>query len=115
MKVRAVLLAIIAVLGGWLISRAWRGRYSFYRRVALITGGSRGLGLVLARQLCNEGAKVVLLARDKDELARAQSELAGRGGDVLTISCDLRDPGQLKATVEEALQKFGNVDILINN
>src|SRR4051794_19243631 len=113
---RRLLSSIIAVLfGGWIISRIWRGRFSFAGRVTVITGGSRGLGLVLARQLCDEGAKVILLARDEGELARARSELTSLGGKVTTIPCDLREPAQIKAAVAEALQKFGRIDIVINN
>ena len=51
-------------------------RFSYRDKVALITGGSRGLGLIIARQICNQGGKVALLARDPAELARAKSDLA---------------------------------------
>jgi NAD(P)-dependent dehydrogenase (short-subunit alcohol dehydrogenase family) len=83
--------------------------------VVLITGGSRGLGLVLARQFCAEGARVALLARDPDELARARAELLQRGGEVLNISCDLLDRAQSEAAVEQVVDHFGGLDVLINN
>jgi hypothetical protein len=76
-------------LAGCLISRATRHTCSFANKVILITGGSRGLGLVLARKSCAQSARVALLARDTDELARAREELVSRGGEALTISCDL--------------------------
>ena len=58
----------MTILGAWLASRAWRNCFSFAGKVVLISGGSRGLGLILARQISNEGGKVALLARDADEL-----------------------------------------------
>ena len=102
-------------LAGCLISRATRRTCSFARKVVLITGGSRGLGLVLARQFCAEGARVVLLARDPDELARAREELVQRGGEVLTISCDLLDREQIDAAVQQVVEQLGGLDVVINN
>jgi NAD(P)-dependent dehydrogenase (short-subunit alcohol dehydrogenase family) len=91
------------------------GRFSLRNKVALITGGSRGLGLIIAQKLCRAGAKVALIARDADELARAKADLAGRGGEVLTISCDLLERPQIEAAVQETINRFGTIDILINN
>jgi NAD(P)-dependent dehydrogenase (short-subunit alcohol dehydrogenase family) len=102
-------------LAGCLISRATRRTCSFARKVVLITGGSRGLGLALARQLCAEGTRVALLARDPDELARAREELVQAGGDVLTISCDLLEREQIDAAVQEVADHFGGIDVVINN
>lgn len=90
-------------------------RFSYRDKIALITGGSRGLGLEIARQLCRRKAKVVLLARDSEELALAKSELAARGRDVLTIECDLLDGAQIQSAIQQTLQRFGKIDILINN
>jgi NAD(P)-dependent dehydrogenase (short-subunit alcohol dehydrogenase family) len=102
-------------LAGCLISRATRRTCSFAGKVVVITGGSRGLGLVLARQFCAEGARVALLARDLDELARAREELVQRGGEVLTISCDLLEREQIDAAVQEVVDHFGGLDVVINN
>jgi NAD(P)-dependent dehydrogenase (short-subunit alcohol dehydrogenase family) len=102
-------------LAGYIISRATRRTCSFAHKVVLITGGSRGLGLVLARQLCTEGALVALLARDPDELARAREELVQRGGEVLTISCDLLEREQIDAAVQKVADHFGGLDVVINN
>src|SRR5437016_11956196 len=89
---------------------------SFYKdKIGLITGGSRGLGLEIARQICARGGKVALLARDADELARAKSELDRFATDVLTIQCDLLESAQIQAAVQQALQHFRKIDILINN
>jgi len=104
------------LLAVWLILRITRtARYSLHNKVALITGGSRGLGLVLARQICAQDGKVALIARDPDELARAKADLAPRGGAVLTIECDLLDAGQIQSTVRQIINRFGKIDILINN
>jgi NAD(P)-dependent dehydrogenase (short-subunit alcohol dehydrogenase family) len=90
-------------------------RFSLRNKVALITGGSRGLGLIIAEKLCRAGAKVALIARDADELARAESDLVDRGGEVLTITCDLLEREQIEAAVQETINRFGTIDILINN
>ena len=104
------------ILAVWLILRITRtARYSLHNKVALITGGSRGLGLVLARQICAQDGKVALIARDPDELARAKADLAPRGGVVLTIECDLLDAGQIQSAVRQIINRFGKIDILINN
>jgi NAD(P)-dependent dehydrogenase (short-subunit alcohol dehydrogenase family) len=102
-------------LGGWLILRATRPRFSFNGKSALITGGSRGLGLLVAREICARGGRVALLARDPNELRRARRELEKMGGDVMTIACDLLDRAQAEAAVEEAIEKLGGLDVLINN
>jgi NAD(P)-dependent dehydrogenase (short-subunit alcohol dehydrogenase family) len=89
---------------------------SFLRdKVVLITGGSRGLGLEIARQVCEQGGRVAILARDPDELARAKSNLAARGGEVLTVQCDLLDAAQIQSAVQQTIDRFGKIDILINN
>src|SRR5437868_8134578 len=87
----------------------------FKDKVALITGGSRGLGLQIARELCARGAKVCLLARDADELDRAKTDLARFKTDVLTIQCDLFESAQIQSAVQQTLQHFRAIDILINN
>jgi len=89
-------------------------RFSYRDKVALITGGSRGLGLIIARQICNQGGKVALLARDPAELACAKSDLAQRGGSVLTVQCDLLDTEQIRPSVRQIIDHFGKIDILIN-
>jgi len=91
---RKFALGMAAGLGAAVVAaRLARARFaiSFEGRVVIITGGSRGLGLVMARRLVDEGARVVLLARDLEELGRARDELLARGtGDVMTIRCDVR-------------------------
>ena len=89
---------------------------SFLRgKVVLITGGSRGLGLELARQVCEQGGNVAILARDADELARARTDLTSRGGEAVTIQCDLLDAAQIQSAIQQTIDRFGKIDILINN
>ena len=78
--------SLFLILGGlglasWTISRWLRSDYSFTNKTVVITGGSRGLGLTIARRIAAEGGRVALLARDEDELARACDELRKLGGD----------------------------------
>lgn len=89
---------------------------SFYKdRIALISGGSRGLGLEIARQICARGGKVALLARDAKELGRAKSDLEHFGTEVLTVQCDLLETAQIQSAVQQTLERFRKIDILINN
>ena len=116
MDSRFFLLAVALVFAAWLALRIIRTlRFSLSNKVALITGGSRGLGLVLARQICAAGGKVALLARDNDELIRAKSDLTRRGGRVFTIQCDLLDSEQIQLAVRQTIDRFGKIDVLINN
>lgn len=90
--------------------------YSFRGRAVVITGGSRGLGFALARELLQEGARVTLLARDGEELERARLELEKiPGARVLPLICDVTDPNQLRRAFEETHAHFGRVDVLVNN
>ena len=84
-------------------------------QIALITGGSRGLGLALARELARHGCTIVLLARDADELSRAQQDVETRGAEVLTIPCDVTDRDQVRGALGRALEHLGRIDILVNN
>lgn len=90
---------------------------SFRGKVAFVTGGSRGLGLLIARELLVRGAKVAISARDADELGRAEQQLrAHKGdGDVLTITADMTMREEAEAAVQKVEQQFGPVDVLVNN
>lgn len=91
-----------------------RHAISFDGRVVVITGGSRGLGLVMARQLAAEGAKLVLLARNTEELDRARAQLPP-DADVLTLRCDIRRRADVRLAMDRVRERFGAVDVLINN
>ncbi|RCV52530.1 SDR family NAD(P)-dependent oxidoreductase [Marinitenerispora sediminis] len=84
-------------------------------RVALVTGGSRGLGLLLARELGRQGCRVAVCARDPAELDRAERDLRDRGIEALAIPCDLREPGTAERLVEEVTGRLGRLDVLVNN
>jgi NAD(P)-dependent dehydrogenase (short-subunit alcohol dehydrogenase family) len=92
-----------------------REKVSFEGRTVLLTGGSRGLGLVMARRFLAEGARVILSAREEVELARARDELEGAGGEVLSLPCDVSDRVQVEAMVAQVHERFGAVDVLVNN
>ena len=116
MNTRVLLPGAALLIGAWATARAIRtARYTLRDKVAVITGGSRGLGLVLARHICAQGGNVALIARDANELARAKADLAPRSGAALTIQCDLCDAAQIEAAVQQIIDHFGKVDILINN
>jgi NAD(P)-dependent dehydrogenase (short-subunit alcohol dehydrogenase family) len=106
------------LLGGAIAARSLVQRatdYSFEGRVVLITGGSRGLGLLMARQWAMEGARLAILARDGDELQRAVEDLAARGAETLAIPCDVTDREQLRAAIDRVLQRYDRIDVLVNN
>jgi NAD(P)-dependent dehydrogenase (short-subunit alcohol dehydrogenase family) len=102
-----------AVIAG---RRGMRNRHaiSFEGRVVIITGGSRGLGLVIARQLAVEGARLCLLARDAEELERARAQLPV-STEVLTIPCDIRRRADIRLAIDRVLERWAAVDVLINN
>jgi len=90
--------------------------YSFQDKTAIITGGSRGLGLALARNLLQQGAQVVILARDQDELERARLQLLEFGNDcqILALPCDVTNREALKQAIGSVTDNFGKIDVLIN-
>jgi NAD(P)-dependent dehydrogenase (short-subunit alcohol dehydrogenase family) len=84
-------------------------------RVALVTGGSRGLGLQMAEALGEMGCRLAISARKQDELAEAKSHLEKMGIEVLTIVNDLSKTETIPALVDTVLQHYGTIDILVNN
>jgi NAD(P)-dependent dehydrogenase (short-subunit alcohol dehydrogenase family) len=104
-------------VGALLAARALlrsRASYSFRDRTVLITGGSRGLGLVLAREFAQEGAYLALCARDENELQHAADDLITRGARVLTVPCDVTDRGQVEHVVRTVTNHYGRIDVLVN-
>lgn len=93
----------------------WLPKYNFENKTVLLTGGSRGLGLIMARQLVQQGAKLAICARDELALERARKELEELGGDVLAVGCDVTDKAQVDEMVAEVRSHFGKIDALINN
>ena len=107
--------ALGIVAASALIYRAVKPRYSFADKVVLITGGSRGLGLVLARELADRGAKIAICARDRAELQRAKEDLASYGAEVFDVLCDVREQVQVDEMITDVRSRFGRIDVLINN
>ena len=90
--------------------------FSFDDKVALITGGSRGLGLHIARQICQRGGKAALVARDPEELSQAErptSRSAAAGHLAFNVTCSIAH--KLNRRFAKPSQHFGKIDILINN
>src|SRR5689334_9962023 len=84
-------------------------------KVALVTGGSRGLGLEMATALGEAGAKVAISARRDQWLTPAEQELRTKGVDVLAVTCDVSNPDEVNAAVRATIDRFGRLDILVNN
>jgi 3-oxoacyl-[acyl-carrier protein] reductase len=84
-------------------------------KVAIITGGSDGLGLATARRLAAEGASVAICGRDVARLARATETLRADGASVLDVHCDVTRPADLERLVSSTVERFGRIDILVNN
>jgi NAD(P)-dependent dehydrogenase (short-subunit alcohol dehydrogenase family) len=105
-----------AALGtaGYLAYRMLKPRFDFRGKHVVITGGSRGLGLVMARQLVAAGARVSICSRDSQELARAVAELRERGR-VVAVECDITERDRVREFLAVARQQQGQVDVLINN
>jgi NAD(P)-dependent dehydrogenase (short-subunit alcohol dehydrogenase family) len=104
--------------GALVAARAFYRRWQEYElkgKTVLITGGSRGLGLVLAREFADEGANVAICARDRGELERAREDLARRGANVFAFPCDVTERAQVRELVEVVSRRFGGVDVLVNN
>lgn len=90
-------------------------RPSWDGKVALITGGSAGLGLALARVLASAGSHLVLAARGTQRLEQAANSLRGQGAQVLTVPCDIRRDDDVQRLIEAAVDRFGRLDVLVNN
>ena len=84
-------------------------------RVALITGASRGLGKALAKAFAAEGARVVIAARNPETLEVARREMESPGGEVLALAADMTQPADIARVVDAAIDRFGRIDVLINN
>jgi gluconate 5-dehydrogenase len=89
--------------------------FDLSNRVALITGGSRGLGLQIAKGYGAQGAMLALTARKTGELEEAKAELVALGYDVFVVPSDLAKPETIEPMVESVLKHFGKIDILMNN
>ena len=84
-------------------------------KTALVTGGSRGLGLQIAEALGEAGAKILLTSRKAADLEEAVADLQAKGIDARWVAADASDPAQVQHVVDEAMQRLGRIDILVNN
>ena len=91
------------------------GEVSFDGKVVLVTGGSRGLGLALAHEFAERGARLALLARNPEDVERAARELRDAGHEATDYVCDVRDRQQVDAAVNATMERFGRLDVVVNN
>lgn len=103
-----------AGLAAWSLFRK-KEEYDLLGKVVLITGGSRGLGLEIAREFGAQKARVVICARERDELDRARQDLEQRGIAVHAIECDITRRDEIYRMIAEAEARMGPIDILVNN
>jgi NAD(P)-dependent dehydrogenase (short-subunit alcohol dehydrogenase family) len=110
-------MAAAGALAGWAAMRLLSGgsRYDFRGKTVLVTGGSRGLGLVLARHLAAEGARVAICGRDPEALERARSALEAIGAEVFALPVDIADRDAVATLVRQVVARFGPIDVLVNN
>jgi NAD(P)-dependent dehydrogenase (short-subunit alcohol dehydrogenase family) len=104
--------SVLAALLAW---KRKRRAYNLKDKVVLITGGSRGLGLVLAREYGKLGAKIAICARDLNELHRARKELESHGIEAFDAVCDVRKEEDVKRLVQDVHTRYGQIDVLVNN
>jgi len=110
---RALLVGGILMLGREVARRS--APADLRGQVALVTGGSRGLGLLISRELARAGCRVAICARDEAELGRARHALAPYGGAVETVVCDVADQAGVARMIEQVTRHLGQIDILVNN
>jgi len=84
-------------------------------RVALITGGSRGIGFAMAEKILEHGADLIIASRTQKDLDEAAETLSKNGGNVLAVSVHTGDETSIQSMVEQGIEKFGGIDIVVNN
>src|SRR5262245_9447916 len=84
-------------------------------RVALVTGDSQGIGRATALALSQAGARVILAARNEEKLAGVAREISAAGGESLAVTMDVSDAEQVKTGFRRGVERFGRLDILVNN
>ena len=112
---------LVGLAGGAAVAwgaKAWlrsRRRIELAGRVVIVTGSSTGLGLMVARQAAKLGAKLVLSARGEAELFKAEAEIRALGAEVIAVPTDVSDEQEARALVARTIERFGRVDVLVNN
>src|SRR5690606_15289031 len=113
---RTAAIALTAAAVGLGIARRSRPRYPIRGAVALVTGGSRGLGFLIARELLDQGCAVAICARDAATLDRARRRLAAEtNGGIEAFECDVADAGDAADLIARVVRSFGRLDVLVNN
>ena len=112
-----LMLGVAGIVAGSIARKAWQeSRESeIAGDVVLITGGSRGLGLALARQFASKRAKIAICARDEEDLALARADLSKRGASVFAVRCDVSDREDVHRMLDQVRAHYGRIDILVNN
>lgn len=111
-------LFVSAGIGAVLIGRKLftaRREIDLHGKVVLITGGSRGLGLALAREFAAQGSRLAICARHEHQLEEAKKDLERLGAAVLAIPCDVTDRNQVQGMITSVIRHYGRVDVLVNN
>src|SRR3989442_10017410 len=113
---QTALAASALTVGAALITRGLRAAraFDFGGRSVVITGASCGLGLLIARELGREGARVTLAARNEDELERARQDLRARRVDVAIARCDISRRDEAEQLIATTIERTGSIDVLIN-
>ena len=95
----------------------YKGTLTFTGKVAVVTGGSRGIGFAVARTLLEEGARVAITATSDATLAKARAELEGiaEPASILALKADVTQPAEVDQAIETVVRQFGGLDILVNN
>ena len=108
-------LALVLAGASWAAIERRRRRLDLRGRVAIVTGGARGLGLTITRALVRQGCRVAICGRDAEIVQRCVEQLRAEGATVLGQGCDVSDPSQAGAFVNTVVETYGTVDVLVNN
>jgi short-subunit dehydrogenase len=108
---------LAAALGTVWVARRLRADSSYLLRgkTVLITGGSRGLGLALAREMAVQGARLAICGRDAESLERARASLERLGAEVVAVPCDVTERASVETLLQEVHRRLGPIDVLVNN
>ncbi len=104
----------LACIAAYRLSRRLR-EVDLNGRIVLITGGSRGLGFLLAEELASHGCRIAICGRDRNTLRRARRELERNGAEVITFQCDVGNADEMRDMIEAVTAHYGRIDILVNN
>ena len=99
-----------------LLHKKAESKYLFHRKVVFISGASRGLGLIIARQLAAQHARLAICARNEKELERAKKQLQEEyAAEVIALPCDVSDLDQVQEVMDKVADHYGRLDVVINN